>query len=205
MKTRKIRRICWCGAECIGLACRDLAADFARTGTPQPEVEQALCIQAGSVSVGTVEDAAFVQAARPYFAQLPAAREEYALCVLADRILVAGTDKRGAMWGVYRISRMLGVPEAVRFLEGEPSPGADLRWLLFGARYMARLSRWAPGCCRWAADKSPEHLAAAAGQLERCLEERKAFAAGRFENWYRSDEKVNAPELLSITRQAAAR
>ncbi len=153
MKTEKIRRICWRGAECIGLACRDLAADFARTGTPQPETEQTLCVQPGTVSVGTAEDAAFVQAVRPYFAQLPAAAEAYALCILPDRILVLGADKRGALWGVYRISRMLGVPEAVRFLTAPVQPCSELEEGVYTDCPQLRFRGWFINdedlLCRW--------------------------------------------------------
>lgn len=153
MKTAAIRQIVWSGEPCIGLACQDLAEDFVRTGTATPQVMQGIAVGAGTVSVGTAGDAAYLAAVQPYFETVPAAREGYAVRILPDRILVLGTDKRGAMWGIYRISRLLGVPEAIRFLLTPPAPCAELEEGLYADAPAGRFRGWFINdedlLCRW--------------------------------------------------------
>lgn len=163
MKTACITRICWSGEACIGLACRDLAEDFFRTGSARPQVERRSCTGAGILAVGTLQDPAAYALLSPYFDALPTAWEEYALCIRSDRILILGTDKRAAMWGVYHVSRLLGVPEAVRFLETPPAPCTALPEGCFGGRPSAfRFRGWFINdedlLCRWHDSGAVRHM-----------------------------------------------
>jgi hypothetical protein len=163
MKTTCITRICWSGDDCIGLACRDLAEDFFRTGNARPQVEHRLCTGAGILTVGTLQSPDARALLCPWFDTLPTAWEEYVLCIRSDRILILGTDKRAAMWGVYHISRLLGVPEAIRFLETPPAPCATLPEGCFGGRPATfRFRGWFINdedlLCRWHDSGATRHM-----------------------------------------------
>lgn len=104
-----LKKICWHGDECIGLAVRDLARDILAVSGIALPVEESVCVEEGVLSVGTVQDAAYTQAAKEYFDELPDQWEQYHAAILSDRIVILGSDKRAAMWGIYKLSHKLGI------------------------------------------------------------------------------------------------
>lgn len=109
MRLSQIKKIYWTGDDCVGLACEDLKKDLKKTAGIDVISEEAYRAESGAITVGTIECANYVLLVKEYFDCLPAAWEEYAVKILEDRIVVVGVDKRAAMWGIYHISKLLGV------------------------------------------------------------------------------------------------
>lgn len=117
MNIEIIEKINWYGDECIGFACDDLKSDFERSAECSPKTENKLADEEKAVNVFTLETAEGRKIAEKYFEKLPSANEECAVNILSDRIIIVGTDKRAAMWGIYGISKRLGIPECIAFTE----------------------------------------------------------------------------------------
>ena len=115
MKLSALTAIHWAGDICIFLAAKDLARDIKAVSGMDLPVKESREIGRGILSVGTVKDAAYLEQAKEYFASLPEAWEEYAACVLADRVVILGSDKRAAMWGIYKLSEKLGILPCHRY------------------------------------------------------------------------------------------
>lgn len=126
MKLSAINRLCWVGDGCIGLAAQDLARDILAVSGVCVTVEEGGLPQSGAICVGTVQDAAFLDAARDYFPRLPEKWEAYSAAILSDRIVILGTDKRAAMWGIYKLSEKLGIPACHRYSRSKPQPKDSL-------------------------------------------------------------------------------
>ena len=91
----------------VRIAAETLRADFARVcGTKAPE-QRAPAIYAGT------KDSPLIRklAAEGYIdiSPLEGQYETYVLNVLKDRIVIAGADMRGAIYGIYEISEQIGV------------------------------------------------------------------------------------------------
>lgn len=128
MKLSVLKKICWWGDGCIGLAAEDLARDiYAVSGLRLP-VEEGAVTGAGILSVGIT---GVLPEADGFFDALPSGWEEYSAAVCPDRILILGADKRAAMWGIYKLSEKLGIPACHRYSLQKPSPKKELpeeRW-----------------------------------------------------------------------------
>lgn len=127
MKTAVIRKINWFGDACIGYACEDLKKDWKQAVGVDVISDYYCVVESGAVTVGTIESPAYVDLVRPYFDHMPSKWEEYAVCIQADRIVIVGVDKRAAMWGIYSISKRLGVLPASPFTETMPAKCEELK------------------------------------------------------------------------------
>ncbi len=112
---RTLKKIAWYGEDCIGLAAKDLKDDFSQAVGSDLEVIHSSEINEGWITVGDLNDASFAHSASHFLPQLPTKSEEYSLLILQDRIIIVGADRLGAMWGIYTLSQLLGVPPAKRF------------------------------------------------------------------------------------------
>ena len=126
MQTSIIKKINWTGNACIGFACEDLKKDLARTAGVEVVSDYYCVVESGAITVGTVETEEYVELVKPYFDRMPSAWEEYAVNILSDRIVIVGVDKRAAMWGIYSISKRLGVLPASPFTETVPAKCEEL-------------------------------------------------------------------------------
>lgn len=121
MKLSFLKAIHWWGDECIGLAAQDLARDMQKVSGVTLPVLHSRKLGAHILSVGTVEDPDYLEAAKEYVKAVPTQWEEYAANILADRIVILGKDKRAAMWGIYKLSEKLGVLPCHRYSLTEPA------------------------------------------------------------------------------------
>ena len=126
MKLLQIKSIYWTGDACIGLACEDLKKDLKKTAGIDVTLDNACHVESRVITVGTMENKEYVALAKEYIENLPAAWEEYVVKILEDRIVVIGVDKRAAMWGIYHISRLLGVLPGSAMTESAPKPCLEL-------------------------------------------------------------------------------
>ena len=103
--------------EGVRMAAADLAKDFGRvSGTDAALVQepQGECVIVGSLKSGVIQQ--LVKAGKVDGAQLEGKTEKYLLQVV-DRpvggvsraLVIAGSDKRGAIYGAYELSRQMGV------------------------------------------------------------------------------------------------
>lgn len=143
MNPRCLTKILWFGQECIRYACEDLQRDIKEACGSQAEIIAQGAFSAGCILTGTLENPSFRAAAMPYLKELPTGWEAYRLLILPDRIIIAGSDKRGTMWGIYALSRMLGIPPCVRFVPVEIKPCSFLQEGHFaGASQTYRFRGW---------------------------------------------------------------
>lgn len=122
MKLSSLQAIHWYGDGCIGLAAADLARDIREVAGISLPVVESPYIGPGILSAGTVREPEYCRQAAAYFAEPPAQFEEYRATVREDRIVILGTDKRAAMWGIYKLSEKLGVLPCHRYSRGALLP-----------------------------------------------------------------------------------
>ena len=124
MELSVLKKICWWGDGCIGLAAEDLARDiFSVSGIHLP-VEEGACYGPGILSVGTV---GMLPPEELCIRSTPSRWEEYSACICTDRILILGADPRGAMWGIYKLSEKLGIAPCHRYSLQKPAPKTAIR------------------------------------------------------------------------------
>lgn len=113
----------------VQLAAADLRQDIKRvSGRDMPLKRWLPTEEAGTVVIGSLETPAFAAWAAAWVdtEALRAEWEGYRIVITDRRLIVAGSDRRGAMWGVYRICRdILGVDPCCRFTGAQP-PHRDM-------------------------------------------------------------------------------
>lgn len=122
MIIRDVTQINWYGDGCIGCACEDLQKDIERICGQSPPVVQKGSFETHTITAGSMEDAEFSSIVRKSGLPVPCGWEQYTLRIGENRILIAGSDPRGTMWGIYRISSLLGIPAGIRFSEQVTEP-----------------------------------------------------------------------------------
>ncbi len=103
--------------EGVQMAAANLAKDFGRvSGTDAAVMQspQGECVIVGSLKSGVIQQ--LVKAGKVDGAQLEGKREKYLLQVVDNPVVgvgralvIAGSDKRGAIYGAYELSRQMGV------------------------------------------------------------------------------------------------
>lgn len=126
MNIKELTWIHWYGEECIGYACEDLKRDMHRICGQKTLVQKRGPLEAWSVVAGSADDSEFTALAKKEGLPLPEGWEQYVLRIETDRIYIAGSDARGTMWGIYRLSAMLGIPAGIRFSEVVEQPCENL-------------------------------------------------------------------------------
>ena len=108
----------------VHLAVQDLQQDVKKVCGQSALFKRYLpTTEKGAVVIGSLENAAFAAWAAPYVdtAALQTEWEGYRIIITDEHLIVAGSDRRGAMWGVYRICRdVLGVDPCCRFTGAQP-------------------------------------------------------------------------------------
>lgn len=116
--------------SCVRQAAVDLAHDvLAVSGKVMPLRPYLPVEGSGVVVVGSLENPAFRQWVQPYVDGKTLAKEWEGFRIVANErfLLVAGSDRRGAMWGVYALSRhALGVDPCYRFTGSHPAKRESL-------------------------------------------------------------------------------
>ncbi len=104
--------------EGVAMAVEALQKDiFAVTGVRLPITHKK---QKGCVVIGTLQQAPVRQAllkAGVALSELEGKREKYIITPYKDHLLIAGSDKRGAIYGVYELSRQIGVSPWYWFMD----------------------------------------------------------------------------------------
>jgi len=92
--------------EGVKWAANDLALDFERVTGIKPSVGTE-----GSIVIGTIDKSAIIDSylSSEEINQLKGKREMYYIKVTDDKVIVAGSDKRGTTYGIYAISKEIGV------------------------------------------------------------------------------------------------
>lgn len=127
MILKNLKTLAWCGEECIGLALEDLKKDLELVSSAHHlSVKPYGNEQTGLILAGNCREPRFRETIAQMGIDAVDGWEQYSVTVRSDRIIVAGSDKRGAMWGIYAISKMLGVPEGIRMTEVPVTPCEEL-------------------------------------------------------------------------------
>ena len=101
MNPQCLTKILWFGEDCIRYACEDLRGDIKSACGNQIEISDRGLFSSGCILVGTVENTDFCEIAMPYLKKCPVGWETYRLLILPDRIIIAGSDKRGTLCGEF--------------------------------------------------------------------------------------------------------
>lgn len=121
-------------AECVRLAAADLVGDALKiTGKTLPVSAQLARAEEPSVvviSVDQPDSAALLEKIAPGFgAALRGKWESYRVEAVGSRLIIAGSDERGTMFGVYAfIEKYLGVDPLHFWASRPPQPRATLTW-----------------------------------------------------------------------------
>ncbi len=121
MNISNIKNICFFGAESIEYACNDLKNDFALVGNENINVFNGNGFCAGSVTVGSFENPDFANKYKELGFKVPSGWEQYVVNIENDRITVCGSDERGTIFGIYAVSRELGILPGIRFVDQIPN------------------------------------------------------------------------------------
>lgn len=96
-------------AKVVHIAARDLASDIELVSGKKPEAIASRCIVIGTLGASPRIDA-LVAAGKLDVSAVRGQWETFVIAALDDKTLViAGSDKRGTAFGVYELSRMMGV------------------------------------------------------------------------------------------------
>ncbi len=95
-------------------AARTLCADFGRvTGTDAQLMSPAGGLQGASILIGTLGHSAaidqMVKEKRIDLSALKGKRETYMIQLVGQQLVIAGSDRRGTIFGIYELSRQMGV------------------------------------------------------------------------------------------------
>lgn len=114
----------------VRIAAEDLIHDvIAVSGKRMPLRHYLPAEGTGNIAVGSLENPAFAEWVRPWLDGEALAKEWEGFRILVDgqNMIVAGSDRRGAMWGIYHLSRyVLGVDPCYRFTGISPVAKSDL-------------------------------------------------------------------------------
>jgi len=120
--------------ECVRLAAEDLVSDTQKITSRSPAIVRRLedC-GVGSVVLASLdrpESAALLEQLAPGFGDaLKGKWEAYRVETVGSRLLVAGSDERGTMFGLYAfIEKYLGVDPLAYWASRPPQPQATLSW-----------------------------------------------------------------------------
>lgn len=110
---------------CIEKAVEDLQKDIFRVSGKEVCAKQFLPLDmAGSVVIGTLKNARFAEYLKNNGITLPEIEdkwENYTIRTVGGALLIAGSDDRGTMWGIYEFSRKyLGVDPLYLWTDNEP-------------------------------------------------------------------------------------
>ena len=93
--------------QCVHLAAANLLADFAKvTGTKGIQREEGATILIGTVGVSPQIDQWVKQGE---LRDLKGKTEKYLIKTIGSQLVIAGSDKRGTVYGIYELSRQMGV------------------------------------------------------------------------------------------------
>ena len=93
--------------QCVHLAAANLLADFAKvTGTKGIQREEGATILIGTVGVSPQIDQWVKQGE---LRDLKGKTEKYLIKTIGGQLVIAGSDKRGTVYGIYELSRQMGV------------------------------------------------------------------------------------------------
>ena len=104
--------------EGVEMAIEALQKDIAAVTGIEPSITHKL--QKGCVVIGTIQQPKIRKAllkAGIDLSDLEGKREKYILTTYEDHLLIAGSDKRGAIYGVYELSRQIGVSPWYWFMD----------------------------------------------------------------------------------------
>ena len=99
---------------CVTRALEDLSRDLQAVSGRNPQIRSGLPrVSDGCVIVGTLTNPGFsgyLRDQRVEIAEIAGKWEQYTICVRNGTLVIAGSDERGTMWGIYELSRRyLGV------------------------------------------------------------------------------------------------
>jgi hypothetical protein len=117
--------------ECVRLAAEDLISDTRKiTGKAPPLVTRADDTSIVVVSINRPESSALLEKLSPGFGdQLKGQWEAYRVENIGTRIIIAGSDERGTMFGLYAfIEKYLGVDPLYYWASRPPQPRTTLAW-----------------------------------------------------------------------------
>lgn len=120
--------------DCIGLALADLQSDLRKLSGRAPEIKPYLPKdERGYIAAGSLETPAFrefVARLGVDTAPLEGTWEGYLITTFGpedENLLICGTDRRGAMWGIYDFcEKQLGVDPLYFWTDHEPQPQPSL-------------------------------------------------------------------------------
>lgn len=99
----------------VRMAAESLQQDLYNVTDTKPEISST--VVSGSVIVGTIESPLIKQYAKSLVSQLKGKREMFLLTVSDGNLIIAGSDKRGAIYGIYELSRQIGVSPWYWFMD----------------------------------------------------------------------------------------
>ena len=117
MNIKDIVQINWYGDECIGCACEDLQKDCYKVSGQKALLKYRGTANAWTITAGCAQDVEYADKMRGWGLAVPEGWERYLLHIEKDRIIIAGSDARGTMWGIYRLSGLLGIPAGICFTQ----------------------------------------------------------------------------------------
>lgn len=94
--------------EGVRIAAKSLAADFGRVSGRDAVLSDGI---EGNVIVGSVDSDSGIASllSKEELESLVGCREKYLMIVRDGRVVIAGSDKRGTIYGIYSLSRQMGV------------------------------------------------------------------------------------------------
>ncbi len=108
-------KIAYYGEECIFLACKDLKKDILASCGCETEIAENSFD--ADIVVGNIENEKFLCEYKKTNLEIPENWEQYVVTVKNGKIIIAGSDRRGTMWGIYRVSELFGVPAGIAFTQ----------------------------------------------------------------------------------------
>ena len=104
--------------EGVAMAVENLQKDILAVTGVKPTIthkQQKTCVVIGTISQPTIRQA--LRKAGVALSELEGKREKYILTTYDNHLLIAGSDKRGAIYGVYELSRQIGVSPWYWFMD----------------------------------------------------------------------------------------
>ena len=98
--------------SCVQLAVRNLATDFQRVTGSLPSLNDGDgSLSASKILIGTVGTNKQIDAwvKQGLLTDLKGKTEKYVIKTIGDQLVIAGSDKRGTVYGIYELSRQIGV------------------------------------------------------------------------------------------------